>query len=319
MKKKKVFIAGHNGMVGRAIQKILSQKNDIEVICKSKKELNLTNQRNVLDFLLSEKPSEVILAAAKVGGIYANNKYPAQFIYENIQIQANLINGSHLSNVQKLLFLGSSCIYPKFAPQPIKEDSLLTGSLESTNEPYALAKIAGIKMCESYNREYGRDYRSVMPCNLYGPGDNYHLQNSHVIPALIRKIHHAKTTNSPTVNIWGSGSQRREFLYVEDMAKASIFINDIDQKVYQEKTETMLSHINIGTGQDITIKELSKTIKEIINYEGELVFDNSKPDGPPRKLLDVSKLESLGYFPSISLKEGLAMTYKDYIENQLIN
>ena len=317
MKKKKVFIAGHNGMVGSAICRILSKNPLIEIVVKSKKELNLTNQKNVFDFLQDQKPSEVILAAAKVGGIYANNSYPAEFIYENIQIQTNIIHGSHLSNVQKLLFLGSSCIYPKFAPQPMKEDLLLTGCLESTNEPYAIAKIAGIKMCESYNRQYGRDYRSVMPSNLYGPGDNYHSQNSHVIPALIKKIHNAKTTNSPTVNIWGSGNQRREFLYVEDMAKASIFINNIDQKVYRETTNSMLSHINIGTGQDIAIRELAESIKKTINYKGDLFFDNSKPDGPPRKLLNISKLKSLGWSPSISLKEGLELSYKDFINNHL--
>ena len=317
MNRKKVFIAGHNGMVGNAILRILNKNPQIEIICKSKKELNLTNQKNVINFLQDEKPSEVILAAAKVGGIYANNTYPAEFIYDNIQIQTNIIHGSHLSNVQKLLFLGSSCIYPKYAPQPMKEDSLLTGCLESTNEPYAIAKIAGIKMCESYNRQYGRDYRSVMPSNLYGPGDNYHSQNSHVIPALIKKIHNAKTTNSPTVNIWGSGNQRREFLYVEDMAKASIFINNIDQKVYQETTNMMLSHINIGTGQDITIRELAESIKKTINYKGDLFFDNSKPDGPPRKLLNISKLKSLGWSPSISLKEGLELSYKDYVNNHL--
>ena len=317
MNRKKVFIAGHNGMVGNAILRILNKNPQIEIICKSKKELNLTNQKNVINFLQDEKPSEVILAAAKVGGIHANNTYPAEFIYDNIQIQTNIIHGSHLSNVQKLLFLGSSCIYPKYAPQPMKEDSLLTGCLESTNEPYAIAKIAGIKMCESYNRQYGRDYRSVMPSNLYGPGDNYHSQNSHVIPALIKKIHNAKTTNSPTVNIWGSGNQRREFLYVEDMAKASIFINNIDQKVYQETTNMMLSHINIGTGQDITIRELAESIKKTINYKGDLFFDNSKPDGPPRKLLNISKLKSLGWSPSISLKEGLELSYKDYVNNHL--
>ena len=317
MNRKKVFIAGHNGMVGNAILRILNKNPQIEIICKSKKELNLTNQKNVINFLQDEKPSEVILAAAKVGGIYANNTYPAEFIYDNIQIQTNIIHGSHLSNVQKLLFLGSSCIYPKYAPQPMKEDSLLTGCLESTNEPYAIAKIAGIKMCESYNRQYGRDYRSVMPSNLYGPGDNYHSQNSHVIPALIKKIHNAKITNSPTVNIWGSGNQRREFLYVEDMAKASIFLNNIDQKVYQETTNMMLSHINIGTGQDITIRELAESIKKTINYKGDLFFDNSKPDGPPRKLLNISKLKSLGWSPSISLKEGLELSYKDYVKNHL--
>ena len=317
MNRKKVFIAGHNGMVGNAILRILNKNPQIEIICKSKKELNLTNQKNVINFLQDEKPSEVILAAAKVGGIYANNTYPAEFIYDNIQIQTNIIHGSHLSNVQKLLFLGSSCIYPKYAPQPMKEDSLLTGCLESTNEPYAIAKIAGIKMCESYNRQYGRDYRSVMPSNLYGPGDNYHSQNSHVIPALIKKIHNAKITNSPTVNIWGSGNQRREFLYVEDMARASIFINSIDQKVFQETTNATLSHINIGTGQDITIRDLAESIKKMINYKGDLVFDNSKPDGPPRKLLNISKLKSLGWSPSTSLKEGLELSYKDYLNNNL--
>ena len=317
MNRKKVFIAGHNGMVGNAILRILNKNPQIEIICKSKKELNLTNQKNVINFLQDEKPSEVILAAAKVGGIYANNTYPAEFIYDNIQIQTNIIHGSHLSNVQKLLFLGSSCIYPKYAPQPMKEDSLLTGCLESTNEPYAIAKIAGIKMCESYNRQYGRDYRSVMPSNLYGPGDNYHSQNSHVIPALIKKIHNAKTNNSPTVNIWGSGNQRREFLYVEDMARASIFINSIDQKVFQETTNATLSHINIGTGQDITIRDLAESIKKMINYKGDLVFDNSKPDGPPRKLLNISKLKSLGWSPSTSLKEGLELSYKDYLNNNL--
>ena len=292
-------------MVGSAICRKLKNKFDIRVITRDRNELDLCDQNAVLEFIKSEKPDEIILAAAKVGGIHANSTYPAQFIYQNLQIQNNVINAAHLNSVQKLLFLGSSCIYPKLAEQPMREDALLTDSLEPSNEPYAIAKIAGIKMCESYNREFGRDYRSIMPTNLYGPGDNYHPQNSHVVPALIRRFHEAKQNGSDKVIVWGTGKPRREFLYVDDMAEASLFIHNMDQDVYLKNTLPMVSHVNVGTGKDVTINELAKIIKLVVGFEGELIFDHSKPDGTFRKLLNVSVLSSLGYTANTTLKVGL--------------
>ena len=273
---KKIFVAGHKGMVGSAICRQLKHKVNVALIVRAREELDLCDQMAVQEFMKSEKPDEVILAAAKVGGIHANNTYPADFIYQNLQIQNNVIHAAHLNDVQKLLFLGSSCIYPRKVQQPMKEDALLAGALEPTNEAYAIAKIAGIKMCESYNRQYGRDYRSVMPTNLYGPGDNYHPENSHVVPALIRRFHKAKRKNLDEVVIWGSGNQKREFLYVDDMAEASLFVHYLDYRLLAANTNPMLSHINVGTGTDITIKELAKTVKKVIGFQGKLVFDLTK-------------------------------------------
>jgi len=312
---KKIFVAGHRGMVGSAICRQLEKKSDVEIITCNREQLDLCDQRKVHEFTQSEKPDEVILAAAKVGGIHANNTYPAEFIYQNLQIQNNVIHAAHRNDVQKLLFLGSSCIYPRAVEQPMREGALLTGILEPTNEPYAIAKIAGIKMCESYNRQYGRDYRSVMPTNLYGPGDNYHPENSHVIPALIRRIHEAKLSNLDEVIIWGSGKPMREFLYVDDMADASLFVHNLDYKIYAESIEPMLSHINVGTGVDVTIKELAQAIKEVVGFNGELIFDQSKPDGTMRKLMDVSTLRKLGYVAPTSLLAGLELAYSDFQKN----
>lgn len=310
---KKIFLAGHNGMVGSAIYRLLKRKRDMKVITRNRSELDLCNQEAVKHFFKLERPDEVIIAAAKVGGIYANNEYPAEFIYENLQIQNNLIHNSHLHNVQKLLFLGSSCIYPKAVEQPMKEKALLSGFLESTNEPYAIAKIAGIKTCESYNRQYKRDYRSVIPSNLYGPGDNYHLENSHVIPALIRRFHDAKIRGLNKVIVWGTGKPKREFLFIDDMASASIFVHELDQQTFEKNTHKMLSHINIGTGIDVTIKELAIIIKEIVEYDGEIIFDVKKPDGTPRKLMNIDLLKKLGWEANVSLKKGLRITYEDYL------
>ena len=315
---KKIFVAGHRGMVGSAICRQLQKQTDAEIITRPREELDLCNQPAVHEFMKSEKLDEVILAAAKVGGIHANNTYPAEFIYQNLQIQNNLIHASHLNDVHKLLFLGSSCIYPRQAKQPMSEDALLTGMLEPTNESYAIAKIAGIKMCESYNRQYGRDYRSVMPTNLYGPGDNYHLENSHVVPALIRRFHEAKKNNLSEVVVWGSGTPMREFLHVDDMADASLFVHNMDQTIYEKNTQPMLSHINVGTGLDVSIKELAQTVKSVVGYEGELVFDRTKPDGAPRKLMDVQLLSSLGWAAQVDLKSGLNNTYQDFY-NTTIN
>tara|TARA_B100000963_G_scaffold326034_1_gene312745 strand:+ start:946 stop:1902 length:957 start_codon:yes stop_codon:yes gene_type:complete len=312
---KKIFVAGHRGMVGSAICRKLREQSGVEIITRTRKELDLGDQTAVRAFLKSEKPDEVFLAAAKVGGIFANSTYPAEFIYENLQIQNNIIHTAHLNDVQKLLFLGSSCIYPRQVEQPMREGTLLSGILEPTNEPYAIAKIAGIKMCESYNRQYGRDYRSVMPTNLYGPGDNYHPENSHVVPALIRRLHEAKEKNLNKVVVWGSGKPLREFLYVDDMAEASLFVHNLEQATYNN-TQPILSHINIGTGVDITIRELAKTIKKVIGFEGKLVFDPTKPDGTMRKLLDVERLTQLGYLARTSLKEGLKSTYADFLQNK---
>ena len=315
---KKIFVSGHNGMVGSAICRQLQQQPDVEIITRTRAELDLCDQAAVLDFMKSTRPDEVILAAAKVGGIHANNTYPAEFIYQNLQIQNNVIHAAHLNDVQKLLFLGSSCIYPRQVPQPMRENALLTGILEPTNEPYAIAKIAGIKMCESYNRQYGRDYRSVMPTNLYGPGDNYHPENSHVVPALIRRFHEAKEKNFSEVVVWGSGTPKREFLYVDDMAEASIFVHTLHKDIFAEQTRPMLSHVNVGTGEDVTIRDLAETVKEVVGFTGNLVFDTSKPDGPPRKLMDVEVLSNLGWTASVGLRDGLRHSYQDFLNNQNI-
>jgi len=311
-----VFVAGHRGMVGSAIVRRLVSLGYTNILTCSRTELDLTNQTDVNAFFERKKPAQVYLAAAKVGGIHANNEYPAEFIYENLMIEANIINAAHRSGVQQLLFLGSSCIYPKFADQPMREDALLTGVLESTNEPYAVAKIAGIKLCESYNRQYGRDYRSVMPTNLYGPNDNFHPENSHVIPALIRRFHEAVVTNASQIMIWGSGTPMREFLHVDDMAAASVHVMNLDKEVYQANTQPMLSHINVGTGVDCTIRELAETIASVTGFKGELVFDKTKPDGTPRKLMDVSRLKSLGWEASVNLNDGLRDAYQWFLDNQ---
>jgi GDP-L-fucose synthase len=314
---KKIFLAGHNGMVGSAIHRLLKSRKNIKIITCSHSELDLCDQKAVKNFMEIEKPDEVIIAAAKVGGIHANNTYPADFIYQNLQIQSNLIHFSHLQNVKKILFLGSSCIYPKYAKQPMKEDVLLTGSLEQTNEPYAIAKIAGIKLCESYNRQYGRDYRSVMPTNLYGPGDNYHLENSHVVPGLIRRFHEAKANDQETVIVWGTGNPRREFLYVDDMAEACLFIHNIDKKIFEKQTQKQLSHINIGTGIDLTIRELAQTIRQVVGYKGTIIFDITKPDGTPRKLLNVDLIKNLGWKAQTKLIDGLTSSYHDYLSRNI--
>ncbi len=306
-------------MVGSAIVRTLQQQGQTDIVTRTHAQLNLTNQAAVLEFFESEKPEQVYLAAAKVGGIHANNTFPAEFIYQNLMMEANVIHAAWLTGVQKLLFLGSSCIYPKLAQQPMREDTLLTGTLEPTNEPYAIAKIAGIKLCESYNRQYGQshgtDFRSVMPTNLYGIGDNYHPENSHVIPGLIRRFHEAKLKNAPTVTIWGTGTPRREFLYVDDMATASVYVMNLDKAIYEAHTQPMQSHINVGYGDDMTICELAVTIGKAIGYQGNIEFDASKPDGAPRKLMDSSRLAALGWQSKISIEEGLRSAYKDFLNN----
>jgi GDP-L-fucose synthase len=313
-----IYVAGHRGMVGSAIVRNLQAKGYKNIVTRTHAELDLTNQFSVKEFFEQEKPDQVYLAAAKVGGIYANNTFPAEFIYQNLMMEANVIHQAFVGGVKKLLFLGSSCIYPKLAPQPMAESALLTGKFEPTNEPYAIAKIAGIKLCESYNRQYGQsqgiDYRSVMPTNLYGPGDNYHPENSHVIPALIRRCHEATVSNAPEVVIWGTGTPRREFLYVDDMAAASVFVMDLDKKIYDENTTPMLSHINVGYGSDITIAELAKAVSTAVGYKGRIGLDASKPDGAPRKWMDSSRLRKLGWMPTINMEKGLKMACKNFLQ-----
>ncbi len=311
---KNIYIAGHAGMVGSAIYNELRPKKNVNLITRKSTELDLTNQLAVKNFFETESISEVYLAAARVGGIHANNEYPAEFIYQNLQIQTNVIHQAYATGVKKLVFLGSSCIYPKLAQQPMNEGSLLSGKLEPTNEPYAIAKIAGIKLCESYNRQYKVDYRSLMPTNLFGPGDNYHPENSHVIPALIRKFHEAKVNNNDAT-IWGSGNQRREFLFVSDMAKAAVHLMDTDKELYDSKTSYMESHINVGVNIDISIKELASLIAEKIGFNGNINYDTSKPDGPPRKLMDSNKMFDLGWKPLVSIDDGIRLAYEDFIMN----
>ncbi len=321
MTEPKIYVAGHQGMVGSAIVRNLQQQGQTSIVTRTHAELDLANQAAVRAFFEAEKPDQVYLAAAKVGGIHANNTYPAEFIYENLMMQANVIDAAFSNGVKKLLFLGSSCIYPKLAAQPMREDALLTGPLEPTNEPYAIAKIAGIKLCESYNRQYGAshgvDYRSVMPTNLYGPGDNYHPENSHVIPALIRRFHEAKLREAPSVTIWGTGTPCREFLYVDDMAAASVFVMNLPKATYEQHTQPMLSHINVGYGSDITIAELAQAVGSAVGYQGQIDFDPSKPDGTPRKLMDSGRLNALGWQAKISLQDGLAVAYQDFLDSSL--
>jgi GDP-L-fucose synthase len=311
---RKIFVAGHNGMVGSAIYRQLALEG-VEVITASRDEIDLSNQAQVSTYFSENKFDQVYLAAAKVGGIHANNTYPAEFIYQNLMIQNNIIHSSYQSGVMKLLFLGSSCIYPKLAEQPMTENALLTGPLEPTNEPYAIAKIAGIKMCESYNRQYGVDYRSVMPTNLYGPGDNYHPENSHVIPALIQRFHEAKLVGAKNVIAWGTGSALREFLHVDDMAAASIHVMNLSNGMYRSKTSPMLSHINVGSGKDCSIKELTETIATVVGFPGAIIWDKSKPDGAPRKLMDSTKLKALSWQPKFGLRDGLIDSYNWYLNN----
>ena len=314
--KKRVFVAGHQGMVGSAIVRALEKAGDAEIITRTRSELDLLDQAAVFRFFNQNAVDEVYLAAAKVGGIWANNTYPAEFIYQNLIIEANIIHGAFQAGVRKLLFLGSSCIYPKLAEQPIAESSLLQGALEPTNEPYAIAKIAGIKLCESYNRQYGTDYRSIMPTNLYGVNDNFHPENSHVVPALLRRFHEAKMQDLPSVTVWGSGSPMREFLYVDDMAGACLHVMNLPKEVYGEHVLPMSSHINVGTGKDCTIRELANTIARAVGYQGDILWDTSKPDGTPRKLLDVSLLKRLGWQYSVELDEGIERTYQWFLQNQ---
>lgn len=312
-KMSRIYVAGHHGLVGSAILRKLQSEGFVNIVLRSHAELDLTKQEDVNHFFEIEHLDHVFLAAAKVGGIHANNTYPAEFIYQNLMMEANVINAAWRHGVKKLLFLGSSCIYPRLVEQPMREDALLTSTLEPTNEPYAIAKIAGIKLCESYNRQYGLDYRSVLPTNLYGPGDNYHPENSHVIPALIRRFHEAKVLNKQDVSIWGTGTPRREFLYVDDMASACIHVMNLDKGVYDKYTSPMQSHINIGYGEDITISDLANAISETVGYSGEIKFDTSKPDGVSRKLLDSKKLNLLGWKPQVNLKNGLDKAYADFL------
>ena len=313
---KRVFVAGHRGMVGSAIVRRLERLGGYEIVTANRASLNLLDQKSVADFFTTQKFDEVYLAAAKVGGIVANNSYPADFIYENLMIECNIIHSAFKSGVKRLLFLGSSCIYPKLAEQPMQETALLTGTLEPTNEPYAIAKIAGIKLCESYNRQYGVDYRSVMPTNLYGENDNFHPENSHVIPAMMRRFHEAAASDAPEVVVWGTGRPMREFLHVDDMAEASVFVMNLDKETYDANTQEMLSHINVGTGVDCTIAELAHTLAKVVEFKGNVVFDTTKPDGAPRKLMDVSRLGEMGWHAQISLEDGLRTTYAWFLEHQ---
>jgi len=318
----KIYVAGHRGMVGSAIVRTLQAAGQLNIATRTHAELDLTDQAAVRAFFAAEKPDQVYLAAAKVGGIHANNTYPAEFIYQNLMMEANVVDAAFRHGVRQLLFLGSSCIYPKLAPQPTREDALLTGTLEPTNEPYAIAKIAGIKLCESYNRQYdashGVDYRSVMPTNLYGPGDNYHPENSHVIPALIRRFHEAKVAGVPTVVIWGTGTPRREFLFVDDMAAASVHVMNLSKAEYDQHTQPMLSHINVGYGDDVTIRELAMAVGETVRYAGTITFDTSKPDGTPRKWMDSKRLRDLGWAPTVDLREGLKRAYADFLKHDTL-
>ncbi len=315
-KSAKIFVAGHRGMVGGAIVRQLQAKGFSNLLCCGRDQLDLTSQADVRAFFEQEKPEYVFLAAAKVGGIHANNEYPADFIYENLMIESNIIHSAHLSGVKRLLFLGSSCIYPKLAEQPMAESALLTGGLEPTNEPYAVAKIAGIKLCESYNRQYACDFRSVMPTNLYGPGDNFHPENSHVIPALLRRFHEAKLNGLTNVEIWGTGKPKREFLHVDDMAEASVYVMSLSKEAYASETSPMLSHINVGTGVDVSIGELAQLVSEAVGYTGDISFNTQMPDGAPRKLMNVSLLEKLGWKAKVDLKSGLAEAYQWFLEHQ---
>ncbi len=311
-----IYVAGHRGMVGSAICQRLRNLGYERILTRTHAELDLLSQQAVREFFSQEKPDYVVIAAAKVGGIYANDTFPADFIYQNLMIEANLVHEAWQVGVKDLLFLGSSCIYPKFAEQPMKENALLAGVLESTNEPYAISKIAGIKLCESYNRQYGTSYRSVMPTNLYGINDNFHPKNSHVIPALLRRFHECRVENTPEIKVWGTGTAKREFLYVTDMAEACVHVMSLKQEVYAENTEPMLSHINVGTGQDVTIKELAETISDVVGYQGKINWDSSMPDGTPRKLMDVSRLKSLGWEAKTGLREGLEMTYRWFTQQE---
>lgn len=309
----KIYVAGHRGMVGSAVLRKLRAQGHTRFVLRSHAECDLTNQRAVTELFDRERPAEVYLAAARVGGIHANNTYPAEFIYNNLMVQANVIHAAHQYGVKRLLFLGSSCIYPRMAPQPIPEEALLTGQLEPTNEPYAVAKIAGIKLCESYNRQYGTDFRSVMPTNLYGPGDNYHPENSHVVPAMLRRFHEAKQSRAPTVAVWGTGKPRREFLYVDDMAAACVHVMNLDKTVWDAHTTPMRGLLNVGYGSDVSIAQLARTVAAAVGYDGKIVFDPTRPDGTPRKLIDTGRLLSLGWKPQIDLQRGLALAYSDFL------
>jgi GDP-L-fucose synthase len=308
----KIFVAGHRGMVGSAIVRALRAQGHTEFVLRTRAELDLTNQRAVNEFFAAEQPDQVYLAAARVGGIHANNSYPAEFIYSNLMVQGNVIHAAYVNGVRKLLFLGSSCIYPRLAAQPMTEDALLTGALEPTNEPYAVAKIAGIKLCESYNRQYGTDYRSVMPTNLYGPGDNYHPENSHVIPAMLRRFHEAKLASAPSVAVWGTGTPRREFLYVDDMAAACVHVMNLSTSAWAAHTKPMQCLLNVGYGSDISIAELAHCVAKAVGFEGEITFDSSRPDGAPRKLIDSGRLHALGWNPKVALQQGLRTAYADF-------
>jgi GDP-L-fucose synthase len=309
----RIFVAGHRGMVGSAIMRKLHQHGYANIVVRDRDQLDLVQQADVRAFFSGERIDQVYMAAAKVGGILANNTYPAEFIYQNLMVEANVIHEAWRAGVKKLLFLGSSCIYPRLAPQPMTENMLLTGVLEPTNEPYAIAKIAGVKICEAYNRQYGTDYRSVMPTNLYGPGDNYHAENSHVIPGLIRRFHEAKQSGAPEVLIWGTGAPMREFLYVDDMAEACLHIMELGRDIYARNTQPMLSHINIGTGEDLSIRDLAKIIGDVVGYQGRIAFNTTKPDGTPRKLMNVGRMKSLGWQPQVGLRDGLALAYADFL------